>query len=137
MRLEHFKIFYLLFQCHNYSTHAAAGNMCQALCTSKKLKYNKCTNYRGGKKVLIAQCDEVCKEDSTVKAVIKSKHPKEEFRFEPLDLEKHANGSLTQMGYKMAHNIFKSMLDSQMLEEGDKIKISDIFSFLWSLDVEQ
>lgn len=121
--------------CHNYSTHAAAGNMCPALCTSKKLKYNKCTNYRGGKKVLIAQCDGVCKESSTVKAVIKSKHPKEEFRFEPLDLEKHANGSLTQMGYKMAHNIFKSMLDSQMLEERDKI--SDIFSFLWSLDVEQ
>lgn len=82
MRLcRHFKIFYLLFQCHNYSTHAAAGNMCPALCTSKKLKYNKCTNYRGGKKVLIAQCDGVCKEGSTVKAVIKSKHPKEEFPF--------------------------------------------------------
>lgn len=109
--------------------------MCPALCSSKKLKYNKCTNYRGGKKVLISQCDEVCEEGRSVVAVIKSKHPKEEFHFEPLDLDKYPNGSLSKAGYGMAYNIFKNMLDSQMLEESEKIQ--DIFSFLWSLDFEQ
>lgn len=68
--------------------------MCLVLCIFKKLKYNKCINYRGGKKVLIVQCEGVCKEGSIVKVVIKFKYSKEEFRFEFLDLEKYVNGSL-------------------------------------------
>lgn len=111
--------------------------MCPALCNSKKLLYNKCTNYRGGKKVLIANCDEVCEERKSVMAVIKSKHPKENFHFEPLILDTHPNGSLTKTGYSMAHDVFSDVLNSQMLEGSDKKKIENIFSFLWSIDFEQ
>ncbi|XP_061163477.1 divergent protein kinase domain 1C-like [Saccostrea echinata] len=121
--------------CQDFVNHVAAGNLCPALCDSKKLKYNKCTNYRGGKKVLIANCDGVCEEGRNVVAVIKSKHPKEEFHFEPLVLDTHKNGSLTKTGYSTAYELFNNLLNSQMLEENDKIP--DIFSYLWSIDFKQ
>ena len=36
-----------------YHAGEAAGNMCTDICDSEVMKYQKCTNYRQGKKTLI------------------------------------------------------------------------------------
>jgi hypothetical protein len=42
-------------------------------CYSRNIIFKKCTNYRLGKKVLVAECNGICEEGKTVTAVIKTR----------------------------------------------------------------
>ena len=49
----------LIFQCKLHLAGTAAGNLCPDLCSKGKVEYKKCSNYRGGKQVIITRWDQI------------------------------------------------------------------------------
>lgn len=107
--------------------------MCDAICNSENIKYQTCVNYRGGKKVLYAECNNVCQKDKNVLAVMKTR-TFEGRHFEPLNLQTYANKNknLTRDGYNVAKTFILNILQS--ISKTDFKSIPEIFKKLWDID---
>lgn len=117
--------------CEDYKSHRVEGRLCEAICESKDIIFQKCANYRGGKVVLLAQCNGRCQEGKNVKAVIKTRRW-EGHHFEPLNLGTHGNKSLTADSLKIAKTLMNDLIYSTTKVNMGSIK--DIFEKLWEMD---
>ena len=100
--------------------------MCHSLCDEGRLTYEKCTNYRHGKKVIFMQCSG-CEPGQTTRVVLKTKTELE--RREILELPRSNDGTLIPDWSEVARSMMIGSLKSYF--GIDLSHIDDLYSFLW------
>ena len=105
--------------------------MCPALCDEGRLTYEKCTNYRRGKKVIFMQCTN-CEPGVKTRVVLKSKKLLEEY--ETMQLPTFRNGTLIPQWPGIARSMLTTSLKSYF--GIDFSSIDNLYSFLWGKDFE-
>ena len=117
-----------------YRNKEVAGQACQPLCNKNTLHYDKCSNYKRGKKVIFLTCD-ACEKYGPVRVVLKTKSELTER--ETLELFYDEDGELTPEGFKFVVNI---MHDSVKLNFGRPVdglsERDDILTFLWGYNYD-
>lgn len=103
-----------------------AGSMCHTICDEQKLTYEKCTNYRSGKKVIFMQCED-CEPGKKTRVVLKTKE--ELGKKESLQLPFEVNGGLVPHWLQTAREIFLQTVGFNFAI--NLSHVDDIFSFLW------
>ncbi|KAL3860053.1 hypothetical protein ACJMK2_010225 [Sinanodonta woodiana] len=112
--------------CNLYRKREVLGNLCQAICENSLIRFDTCTNYKHGKKVLFVECD-ACEPPASVKAVLKTKS--DLLNRDKLDISKPNDILSTQTFLNLSNRI---MRDSVLSEFGiDTSFIEDVLSELW------
>lgn len=117
--------------CHLYKTNQIAGSMCQAICDEKRLTFEKCTNYRRGKRVMFMQC-QGCEPERKTRVVLKTKSALEDR--EVFDLPKSEKGELYSGWFEVSKEVIVETVKSYFAV--NLSHINDIYSFLWGEDFE-
>lgn len=104
------------------------------MCTTRSIKYYKCTNYKGGKTVLFTECKNRCIEGKTVKAVLKARLSVTDMEFGESLIEKSESGRISEDWIQMVEDDFKR----KMYHWSRKVDPpNDVFSFLWTMNYNE
>ncbi|CAH1796849.1 unnamed protein product [Owenia fusiformis] len=129
--------------CQLYSQGKVAGNLCEDMCTASILTYKKCTNYRGGKHILISDWKGKTVILKTKEAYIDKYFP---IGYEGIDGETNIpsiveftdmiNTSMTSvLGLNMLKQDIIGRLWQMKFDDfiGDKDKLHSAMTSIWSL----
>ncbi|XP_053401199.1 divergent protein kinase domain 1C-like [Mercenaria mercenaria] len=115
--------------CDLYSQGEVTGSLCSALCESRDLHYQTCTNYRKGKKVLFLTCDSCIPGKTSVSVVLKMKTDLSErdqldMSHLELDTEQRQKDYVREVEFLVKNSFM-------FLRHKDMSKHKDILSFAW------
>ncbi len=113
-----------MFQCAKYDEGKLEGNLCKVICTDKDIRYRSCTNYREGKKILIADWGEIT-------VILKSKRATwDEYELIGININNDYIPHEREFA-KIVADSMKFNLNIPVLEN------TDILSNMWFMDFKQ
>ncbi|KAK7500569.1 hypothetical protein BaRGS_00008144 [Batillaria attramentaria] len=121
--------------CQRYRLGVVTGDLCSPLCDRQQIQFTRCTSItHRQKQIMLVNCTDFCKTDSTVQAVLKTMVKKPALVLKSLPTwptESYNSTDFHTAARNLLHEHVKIFTDVQFFNESDALKV------MWGQGTEQ